>query len=56
MAEARADAESTGGVGEEVAGSKAGEDLGEDDELAVPVACCPEVAEAGIEGFVELEL
>lgn len=56
MTEARADAESTGGVEEELAGLKEGEDPGEDDDLAAPVASCPKLAEAGIQRFVELEL
>jgi hypothetical protein len=56
LTKARADAESTGGIGEELAGLKEGEDPGEDDDLAVPVASCPKLAEAGIQGFVELEL
>lgn len=56
MPQASANAERTRGVGEEVAGLKAGEDLREDEEFAIPVTGCPEVAEARVEGFVELKL
>lgn len=56
LAQARADAERAGGVGEEVGGLEAGEDGGEGGDLAVPVAGGPDAAEARGERLGELVL
>lgn len=54
LADTCADAEGGGGVTEEVGGLEVGEEEGEDVDLAVPIAGGPEVAELGVESFVEL--
>ncbi|KAK9108345.1 hypothetical protein Syun_024356 [Stephania yunnanensis] len=54
LADAGADAEGLGAVGEEVGALEAGEEEGEDGDLALPVAGGPDAPELGVEGFVEL--
>lgn len=54
LADAGAEAEGLGGIGEEAAAREAGEEGGEDADLAVPVAGGPDLAELGVEGFVKL--
>lgn len=54
LAHSGADAEGGGGVGEQVLTVEIAEEGGEDPDLAVPVAGGPDLAELGVEGFVEL--
>lgn len=56
LAEARADAERRGGVGEQALGGELGEEAGEDADLALPVAGRPHAAEAGVQRLVQLQL
>lgn len=56
LADPGSDAESFGGVGEEMFFPQVGEEAGEDINLSVPVTGGPYLAEFGVKGLVELAL